>query len=181
MKKTSTIVRLAAPGWQEWLRLLELRADLAPGTETVAAYVLDSDGDRIDRDSPNEDYRIVIAEDPMGTVRGKGADDSSDLRGTICVARKVGDNYQIIAAQGWPTMVSGTLTADLAETDADFQITGVSVMQPIGAIDIEHLLDESARLTVTNEFTHAGSRDGRVVAVWDEATAAFSGLQVACP
>ncbi len=169
-------------------RYFELKDDLTPGG-TADAYRLQwdetaSDWERFDADPPNDDYDEVEVFDGLGTTRGKGADDDATpdpLTGTIVQARRVGDQWHIVAAQPWPLRVRGLLTAALATTDATFKIDGVVILSPIGAIDIKHLLDASDELTVSNTHDWEGDDNGNCRAEWNEDSEVWEAYQVDCP
>lgn len=180
-------VRMPLADSEERWQYFELKADLTPGS-SADAYFLRDDGagglERIDSDPPNETWREAEVKDLLGITRGKGADDDASpdpLDGTKLLARPVGDEWHIVAAQPWPLRIRGQLTAALATTDSTFTIDNVQVMSPIGAIDVGHILDASDEVTVSNTHTWEGDDNGVVRAEWNENTQLWEAYQVDCP
>ncbi len=181
-------LNVAGRTWGSGLQPLELKDDLTPGG-TATAYRLQDDGsnglERIDTDPPNEDWQEdEVSDTLLGTTRGKGADDEASpeaLRGTVVLVQKYGEQLRIVNAQPWPLMIRGKLTDDLDTTDSTFKIDGVVVLQPVGAIDVGHIVDGSDEVTVHNVFKWEGDDEGAVMAVWNEEDTRWEAVQVECP
>ncbi len=161
----------------------ELAEDLEPGG-TAKAVRLVPDGDGWKHAEPEHE---VVVRDGLGTTRGKkaleGESPSDEADGTHVVAYKAHDHadWEIVEAQPWPLMIRGKLTDDLDTTDGTFKIDGVVVLQPVGAIDVGHIVDGSDEVTVHNIFSWEGDDNGNVMAVWNEEDTRWEAVQVECP
>jgi len=159
------------------LARFELTADLTPGGTATAVRLVPDGSDWTDADHEHE----VTVRDVLGTTRGKARTET--LQGTRLYACKAHDHadWDVVSAQSWPLRIRGKLTAALATTDATFTIDGVTVMSPVGAIAVGHIIDGSGQVTVYNVLAHEGDNNGEVIAGWNEATRHWEVIQTECP
>ncbi len=174
------VVRLGVPVAS--LRHFELKDDLTPGG-TADAYPLDDEGEPIveGHDDWDEETTVFEVVDVLGTLRGRAREkyDNPQHRGSRGIAywgKYYDDDDE--EQQGWciqdiephALMIRGQCTAYVKRTDIWFDIEGVQVMQPTGALitDQAALKLNAGKAAIHNSLLWERSSGEEVFAVWDE-------------
>jgi len=160
---------LISPAESVALRRFELKDTLTPGSNATA-YLVNWTGAAYETDTDTE-FEVY---DALGCFRGraKGAEVGSD---GYAEWEADASRWEIIHMVPHALRISCTADGSVATTDSTFSVTGVTIMQPTGAI----LLDPVT--TVYNVFSWAIDNGGLVHACWNESTEYWEAVQAECP
>ncbi len=121
--------------------------------------------------------------DELGVYRGRKKDkySSPHSQGSRGVARWSPDaqEWEILSMQPHALQIKGPLTGALVKATGSFNIDGVTVMQPPGAI-ITDTDPATSTFGITNR-AFDGDNNAVCIATWDEAAQDWLALDIPCP
>ena len=163
----------------EPFRHFELKTALTPGGSATAhpqdwngtAYVTDT---AAAREFTVEDVRVIF--------RGRGKDLLADpLAGSMGKAVLRNGQWEIdeLTPHALKLSVAVDDATDVASGDASFNVDTAVVMQPTGAIIVDH--DPAADFTVYNVYADDLNDDAYITVEWNEATDHWEVANITCP